>query len=73
MSNFQINVKGRYFDHENLNVNATKSYWWLVNIISGSGLAPSINEPLLDPMLIQIYGVVMRYYLNERLSCIRMF
>ena len=35
-------------------MNATRPYWWLVNIGSGNGLVPSGNKPLPEPMLTQI-------------------
>ena len=36
-------------------MNATRPYWWKVNIGSGNGLVPSGNKPLPEPMLTQIY------------------
>ena len=40
----------------NLNVNATRPYWSLVNNTSGNGLVPSGNKLLCEPMFIQVYG-----------------
>ena len=34
-------------------MNATRPYWWWVNIGSGNGLVPSDNKPLPEPMLTQ--------------------
>ena len=42
-------------------VNATRPYWWLVNIGSGNGLVPSGNKPLSEPMLTQIYVAKWRH------------
>ena len=33
-----------------LQVNATRSHWWVVSIGSGNGLVPSGNKPLPEPM-----------------------
>ena len=36
-------------------MNATRPYWWSVNIGSGNGLVPSGNKPLPEPMLTKIF------------------
>ena len=36
-------------------MNATRPYWWYVNIGSGNGLVPPGNKPLPESMLTQIY------------------
>ena len=58
--NFQANFSEwwlRYLLRNCPQMNATKPYWWSVNIGSGNGLVPSGNKPLPEPMLTQIYVV----------------
>ena len=45
----------RYLSRHCPQMNATRPYWWQVNIGSGKGLVPSGNKPLPEPMLTQIY------------------
>ena len=63
-SNFQSYIRDRYHEHFLWNcsqVNATRSYWWLINIGSGNGLVLSGNKiHYLDrflPSSITSYGV----------------
>ena len=59
--NFQTHIKERYLEYSLWNclqVNATRPYWWLVNISSGNGLVSPGNKPLPEPMLIQIYVAI---------------
>ena len=42
-------------------MNATKSNWWDVNIGSGNGVVPSVDKPLPEPMLTQIYVAKWRH------------
>ena len=41
-------------------MNATGPYWWEVNIGSGSGLVPSGNKPLPEPVLTKIPNAIWR-------------
>ena len=52
----QILVNGGWRILQNcLEINATRTYWWQVNIGSGNGLVPLGNKPSPEPMLTQIY------------------
>ena len=41
-----------------IEVPATRPYFWLVNIGSGKGLVPSGNKPLPDPMSTKSYDAI---------------
>ena len=43
-------------------VNATQPHKWEVNLGSGTGLVPSGNKPLTEPMSTQIYVVTGPLY-----------
>ena len=46
-------------------MNATRPYWWEVNIGSGNGLVQSGNQPLSEPMLTQICCQMASLGFNE--------
>ena len=39
-------------------VDATRHYWWQIDIVSGNGLVPPCNKPLPEPMLTQLYVAI---------------
>ena len=56
--NFQIDFSDGWLRHllwNCPNMTVTGCHWWSVNIGTGSGLVPSGNKPLPEPMLTQIF------------------
>ena len=49
-------------------MNATRLYWWQVNIGPGDGLVPSGNKPLPEQMVTQISVAIWCHY-NELNTC----
>ena len=47
-------------------MNATRPYWWWVNIGLGNGLVSSGNKPLPEPMLTQFF--VAKWYHQASMS-----
>ena len=70
MCNFQMDFSDWWLRHllwNCPNMNVTGLHWWSVNIGSGSGLVPSGNKPLPEPMLTQIlpYGVTRPQWVKK--------
>ena len=60
---FQSYVKDWYLEHllwKFSQVNATRPYWRLVNILSGNSLVLWSNKPLPEPILTHIYVTIWR-------------